>query len=472
MENRLPPQNIEAEKSILGGLMLDQECWDEVSENLVEEDFYKPAHRKIYQAIRELKKKESPSDLVTVSNFLMEKGELESLGGAAYLAEMIDQVPSTANIQSYAKIVKDKSLLRRVIQANQEFADKAYNQDFENIDAFLDSLEAKVFQLAESKATSGLTDASELVKLSLEKIETLYSNQAMVTGVSSGFHDLDELTAGFHPGELTIIAARPSMGKTAFSLNIAMHAALRDKKKVAYFSVEMGKEQVMVRGLASSAKIRLGDLRVGKIDDQAWPRLINTAAAISETGLFIDDTSGISPFDIRAKVRRMKAKYGLDMIMIDYLQLMSMKQRFDNREREVSEISKLLKSIAKEMAVPVIALAQLNRGVEGRSDRRPMLSDLRESGSIEQDADVIMMIYREDYYDRDNPDIKGIAEIIIGKQRNGPTDTIKLRWIPEYGIFENLMKGPDAPMPDAPPPQTQRRTGGRPLNLAPGAGSA
>jgi replicative DNA helicase len=286
--------------------------------------------------------------------------------------------------------------------------------------------------------------------------------------VSTGFQELDELTAGLHPGELIILAARPSMGKTALSLNMAVNAALNDKKKVAYFSVEMGKEQVMIRALASSARIRLGDLRIGKIDDQAWPRLINTAAALSETGLFIDDTSGISPFEIRAKARRMKAKYGLDMIIIDYLQLMSMKTKMESREREVSEISKLLKSIAKELQVPVIALAQLNRGVEGRSDRRPMLSDLRESGSIEQDADVIMMIYREDYYDRDNPEIKGLAEVIIGKQRNGPVDTVKLRWKPEFGIFENLIRGPDAPMPDAPPPPTPIR-GGPPKNFEPGS---
>ncbi|MGE3680468.1 MAG: replicative DNA helicase [Bdellovibrionales bacterium] len=471
MENRLPPQNIDAEKSILGGLMLEQEAWDEVSELLAEDDFYKPAHRKIFAAIRELHRREMPSDLVTVSNLLMEKSELESLGGAAYLAEMIDQTPSTANIGSYAKIVRDKALLRRVIQASQEFVDKAYTQEFENMDAFLDTMEAKVFQLAESKTTSGLTDASELVKLSLEKIESMYANQMMVTGVASGFTELDELTAGFQPGEMIIIAARPSMGKTAFSLNIALNAALHNKKKIAYFSVEMGKDQVMVRMLASAAKIRLGDLRIGRIDDQAWPRLINTAAAMSETGIFIDDTSGISPFEIRAKVRRMKAKYGLDMIMIDYLQLMSMKQRFDSREREVSEISKLLKSIAKELQVPVVALAQLNRGVEGRSDRRPMLSDLRESGSIEQDADVIMMIYREDYYDRDNPEIKGVAEIIIGKQRNGPTDTVKLRWVPEYGLFDNLVRGPEAPMPEVPPPTPINR-GKRPLNFAPGAGNA
>ncbi|MGE4133164.1 MAG: replicative DNA helicase [Bdellovibrionales bacterium] len=472
MENRLPPQNIDAEKSILGGLMLEHDAWDEVAEYLTEDDFYKPAHRKIYAAIRELRRREMPADLVTVSNFLMEKGELETLGGPAYLAELIDQTPSTANITTYSKIVQEKSLLRKVILASQEFADKAYTQEFENVDAFLDSMEAKVFQLAETKVSTGLVDATELVKLSLEKIESLYTNKLSVTGVPSGFLELDELLAGFHPGELTILAARPSMGKTALSLNIALHAALNEKKKVAYFSVEMGKEQVMVRLLASASKIRLGDLRIGKIEDQAWPRLINTAASISDTGLFIDDTSGVSPFDIRSKVRRMKAKYGLDMIMIDYLQLMSMKQKYESREREVSEISKLLKSIAKEMGVPVIALAQLNRGVEGRSDRRPMLSDLRESGSIEQDADVIMMIYREDYYDRDNPEIKGIAEVIVAKQRNGPTDTVKLRWTPEYGVFENLVRGPNAPMPDAPPsnPAKKRHPGAKPMNFAPGAG--
>lgn len=468
MENRLPPQNIDAEKSILGGLMLEQEAWDEVSELLIEDDFYKPAHRKIYAAIRELHRREMPSDLVTVSNHLMERGELESLGGAVYLAELMDVTPSTANIASYAKIVQEKSLLRKVIQASNEFSDQAYSQEFDNVEAFLDAMEAKVFQLADTKSSAGLTDASELVKLSLDKIEALYGNQNTVTGVATGFVELDELTAGLHAGELIVLAARPSMGKTALSLNIAVHAALKEKKKVAYFSVEMGKEQVMVRMLASAAKIRLSDLRIGKIDDQAWPRLINTAAAISDTGLFIDDTSGISPFEIRAKVRRMKAKHGLDMIMIDYLQLMSMKQRFDNREREVSEISKLLKSIAKEMQVPVIALAQLNRGVEGRADRRPMLSDLRESGSIEQDADVIAMIYREDYYVKDNPEIRGVAEIIVAKQRNGPTDTVKLRWLPDYGIFDNLVRGPDAPMPEAPPPTPIRR-GGKPLNFAPGA---
>ena len=488
MDNRVPPQNIEAEKSVLGGLMLEQDAWDEVSEILIEEDFYKPAHRKIFSAIQDLKRKEMPTDLVTVSDCLSQKQELEIVGGPAYLAEIMDVTPSTANLGSYAKIVQQKSLLRKVIQASQEFSDQAYNSDFEDVDGFLDSMEAKVFQLADNKKANGLTDAGELVKLSLEKIESLYASQLQVTGVPTGFTEMDDLTAGFQPGELIIIAARPSMGKTAFSLNIAMHAALKEKKKVAYFSVEMGKEQVMIRLLAGSSKIRLSDLRIGKISDQDWPRLINTAANVSECGLFIDDTGGISPFEIRAKARRLKARHGLDMIMIDYLQLMNMRQRLESREREVSEISKLLKSIAKELHIPVVALAQLNRGVEGRSDRRPMLSDLRESGSIEQDADVIMMIYREDYYDRDNPDIKGIAEIIIGKQRNGPTDTVKLRWVPEFGYFENLVRGPDAPMPDSPRPNPKPQGprgggghgqsnnnggsgsgGGKPFNFAPGA---
>lgn len=471
-DHKLPPQNIDAERSVLGGLLLEQEAWDEVSDLLGEEDFYKPSHRKIYAAIKELHRRDMPSDLVTVSNLLMEKGDLETVGGAAYLAEMIDQTPSAANIVSYARIVHDKALLRKVITTSQEFISKAFEGDFDTLDVFMDSVEAKVFQLTEATTQSGLVDASSLVKTSLEQLEALYGKQLTVTGIPSGFTELDELTSGFQPGELIIVAARPSMGKTAFSLNLALHAALREKKKIAYFSVEMGKESVMLRLLANAARIRMGDLRTGRIDDQSWPKLINTAAALSETGLFIDDTAGISPFEIRAKARRMKAKHGLDMIMVDYLQLMGMKQKVESREREVSEISKLLKSIAKELQIPVIALAQLNRGVEGRSDRRPMLSDLRESGSIEQDADVIAMLYREDYYDRDNPEIKGIAEIIIAKQRNGPTDIVKLRWVPEYGIFENLIRGPEAPLPSTPPPQQSsgRSENKRPLNFAPGAG--
>lgn len=468
---------MEAEQAVLGGLMIEPERWDDMAEIITADDFYKPAHRKIFLAIQALNKKNQAADLVTVTNHLSEVGELEAVGGTAYLAEVMDQTPSTANITSYARIIRDKSVLRRVVHVSQSFIERAFNPDFEDIDSFLDTIEQDVFKVGQARGGTGLVDASELVRASLEKIEVLYSQKMKVTGIASGFVELDDLTAGFQPGELIIIAARPSMGKTAFSLNITMHAALKEKKKIAYFSVEMAKEQVMIRMLASAAKVRLGDLRIGQIDDKAWPRLINTAASLSETGLFIDDSAGISPFEIRAKARRLKATHGLDLIIIDYLQLMGMKQKVENRQQEVSEISKLLKAVAKELQVPVIALAQLNRGVEGRSDRRPMLSDLRESGSIEQDADVIMMLYREDYYDRDNPEIKGLAEVIIAKQRNGPTDTVKLKWMPEFGLFDNNVPGADAPMPSVPPPNLPPRPkfggggeGGpkKPTNFAPG----
>lgn len=474
MEQKVPPQNLDAEKSVIGGLMLEVEAWDEIADLITEDDFYKPAHRRIFSAIKELQKRGQPTDAITVSDALMKVGELDMVGGPTYIAELIDLTPSAAHIHSHAELVRDKSLLRRIIQISQNFIDRAYKQDFEDLPSFLDSVEADVFRVAEQKTVQGLVDASDLVKSSLEKLEELYNRKADVTGIPSGFIDLDAMTAGFQSGEMTIVAARPSMGKTAFSLNLALHAALKEKKKIAYFSVEMAKEQVMIRMLASAAQIRLGDLRVGQIDDKAWPKLINTAAQMSEAGIFIDDTSGISPFEIRAKARRMKAKVGLDMIMIDYLQLMSLKQKVDSREREIAEISKMLKAIAKELQVPVIALAQLNRGVEGRSDRRPMLSDLRESGSIEQDADIIMMLFREDYYDRDNPEVKGLAEVIVGKQRNGPTGTVKLRWVPEFGLFRNNIEshlGPPPPLPDSPDGPSRgpksRAPGEKPKNFAP-----
>lgn len=469
MDSRVPPQNIPAEQSVLGGLMLEQEAWDQVADILSEADFYKPSHRTIYTAVRELNRKGHPTDLVTVSNYLMQNGQLDSIGGPTYLAEMMDQTPSTVNIKNYAQIVREKSTLRKIITTSSEFVEKAFAQDFSDLDSFLNEVEGAIFRIAEMSTNNDLMDASQLVKISLENLEKLYATKGDITGLASGFYDLDKLTAGFQPGELVIIAARPSMGKTAFSLNIALSAALREKKSVAYFSVEMGKEQVMMRLLASEAKISLSQLRSGNIEESAWPKLINAAAKMSEAPLFIDDTSGISPFDIRAKARRLKARHGLDMIVVDYLQLMSLKQKVESREREVSEISKMLKGLARELRIPILALAQLNRGVEGRSDRRPMLSDLRESGSIEQDADVIMMLYREDYYDRDTPEIKGLAEVIIGKQRNGPTGTVKLRWRPEYGLFENNVEpsGPTLSPPRQPAPVTPLAPGGRPKNFAP-----
>lgn len=481
MFSKVPPHSIEAEQSVLGGLMMEPEAWDDVADVLTPEDFYKPTHQKIYGAIRDLHRKSQPTDLITVSNALMGTGDLETIGGPSYLAELLDLTPSAANIATHAHIVNEKSLLRKLIHLSQKHIEGSYSQSFEDIASYLDSVESDIFNLVEEKKVQGLVEAGEIVKLSLEKLEALYEKKVSITGVPSGFVELDDMTSGFQPGELTIIAARPSMGKTAFSLNIALACGLKEKRSVAYFSLEMGKEQLMMRLLAGESKINMSDLRVGHVQDKLWPKLISAAAQLSESKIFIDDSAGVSPFEIRAKCRRMKAKYGLDIIMIDYLQLMSLKQRVESREREVSEISKLLKSIAKELQVPVIALAQLNRGVEGRSDRRPMLSDLRESGSIEQDADVIMMLYREDYYDRDNPEIKGVAEVIVGKQRNGPTGTVKLRWVPSTGSFKDYIEGslgPPPPMPDSPSAGYQSHQGGgsghgsnqgRPRNFAPGS---
>lgn len=469
MAIRVPPHNLEAEQSILGGLMIDPMAWDQVSSIITEDDFYKVAHRKIFAAIAELYAKSQPIDIITVSNLLTDKKELDAIGGPAYLAEVMNSTPTAAHIESYAKIVHEKALLRKLIHMSAEITEKAFSESYESVESFLDEVEGQIFAVTEKKKTQGLVGAAELIKDSMNRLTALFEAKAEFTGIPSGFTQLDKLTSGFQPGEMTIIAARPSMGKTAFSLNIAQHVVLREKKSLAYFSVEMNKEQLMVRMLASEARVNLSDLRVGNLNDNAWPRLIDKASKLAEARLFIDDTSGISPFEIRAKCRRLKAQHGLDMIMIDYLQLMDLKQKVESRERAVSEISRTLKAIAKELSIPVVALAQLNRGVEGRSDRRPMLSDLRESGSIEQDADVIMMLYREDYYDRDNPDIKGISEVIVGKQRNGPTGTVKLRWEAHIGRFSNLEEGGgEHPLP--PPPAAPIQMRGR--GGAASAGSA
>ncbi len=451
MNFRVPPHNLDAEQSILGGLMVDPYAWDQIGGVVVEDDFYKGGHRKIFSAIQDLYARSQPVDIITVSNYLNEKKELDAIGGAAYLAEVMNQTPTAAHIASYGKIVHEKALLRKLIHVSAEIAEKAYGESYEDVESFLDEVEGQIFSIGEKKQ-SGLVGAAELIKASIDKLTELSTRAGDVVGISSGFKDLDKMTAGFQPGEITIIAARPSMGKTAFSLNIAQHAAIREKKCVAYFSVEMAKEQMMMRMLASEARVGLSDLRAGSVNDNAWPRLIDKASKMAEANIFIDDTSGISPFEIRAKTRRLKAQHGLDMIIIDYLQLMDLKQKVESRERAVSEISRSLKALAKELSIPVVALAQLNRGVEGRSDRRPMLSDLRESGSIEQDADVIMMLYREDYYDRENSDSKGQAEVIIAKQRNGPTGTVKLRWEAAIGRFSDAEEGGSSSHPLPPPP--------------------
>lgn len=437
--------------------MLEPNGWDTVSGLLSVEDFYVPANRKVFGAMFELAIRNQPIDIVTVGNFLMERSELDSIGGAPYLSDIVQSTPATTNLERWAQIVREKAIMRQLIRVANEMIDAAHEEGYESTERFLDEVEGKIYKIANETKAQTMLSAVELVQTSIDRLTKLAETRSDLTGLPSGFKHLDKLTSGFQPGDMVVVAARPSMGKTAFALNLAQHAALRAGKSVAFFSLEMGAEQLMMRMLASEARINLSDLKIGKVDANIWPRLIDKAAQMSNANLYIDDTAAISPLEIRSKVRRLKAQKGLDLIMIDYLQMMSLKQKVDNRQHEVSEISKMLKGIAKEFKVPVIALAQLNRAVEGRADRRPMLSDLRESGSIEQDADIIMMLYREDYYDRDNPDIKGLSEVIVGKHRNGPVDTIRLRFEGQYSRFSNLEEAaPEHPLP-APKPVPLRR---------------
>jgi replicative DNA helicase len=461
-EGKVPPQNIDAEKWVIGALMLDSQCWDQVSSILVDSDFYARSHQTIFRCIRELQQKSKPVDLLTVTDYLTTKGEILSAGGTEYITEIVSQSASTINVEVYAKIVKEKSLLRTAIRTAIEIADAAYEGTYENIDLFIDHAEEKFFKLSESRNADGLIPSMNIVHQAMKKIESLYQQGAELTGLSAGITSVDKMTSGFQPGELIIIAARPSMGKTAFSLNVAEAIAIRQKKTVAYFSLEMSKESLVTRLLASMSKINMVSLKSGRLDEYSWPRMIEAASILSEAKLFIDETSGISPIEIRSRCRRLKAQYGLDCIIIDYLQLMKLKEKVESREREVSEISRTLKAIAKEFQIPVIALAQLNRGVEGRAEKRPMLSDLRESGSIEQDADLIMMLYRDDYYDKDDPDKQGRAEVIIGKQRNGPTGTVKLAFDAQIGRFREI----ETSAPIISPPKNPKGQGI--VNFAPG----
>lgn len=448
--------------------MLDSVAMDQVEDLVEAADFYKPSHQLIFNAIRELHLRNEKADLLTVSNLLESRQELADLGGPAYLAGLLEKTLTSANIQSYAKIIREKSLLRKVIDTSSNIIDRAFVGDYVDIESFVDTAEAEIFKISENKKSQGLTESWSIVESSIKRLEDLYKRKEEITGLPTGFTELDKMTAGLHPGELLIVAARPSMGKTAFGLNITTHVSLRAKKTVAFFSLEMGKDSVMTRLLAGEARVGMGELRSGRIQDASWPRLIAAAGQLSEAPLYIDDTAGISPYEIRARARRLKARHGLDLIVIDYLQMMSLKQKVDSREREVAEISKALKTLAKELEVPVIALAQLNRSVDARGDRRPMISDLRESGSIEQDADVIMMLYRDDYYDKEDPEKAGHAEVIIGKQRNGPTGTVKLRFDGKFNKFRDADgEGSMAPPPQAPPPSPNQ--GGKPRNFAPGA---
>nr|WP_156792078.1 replicative DNA helicase [Caloramator australicus] len=433
---RVPPHNIEAEQSVLGSMLLDRNAIADVTEILTGDEFYKESHRILYKTIEEIYNKDEPVDIITVIDLLKSRNLLEVVGGVSYISNIVASVPTTANAKSYAKIVKEKALLRRLIIASNEIMDKCY-QEPDDVEEVLGLAEKAIFDISQNKSHSDFEPLSEIIMKSFDSIEHLSKTKGDVTGIPSGFTDLDRKTSGFQKGDFILVAARPSMGKTAFVLNIALHAALRAKKSVAIFSLEMSKEQLAFRMLCAEANIDMLKLRTGDLDEEDWFRLARAAGPMSESKIFIDDTPGISVNEMRSKCRRLKIEKGLDLIIVDYLQLMSGSKRSESRQQEVSEISRSLKALAKEMDAPVIALSQLSRAPEARSDHRPMLSDLRESGSIEQDADLVMFLYRDEYYHKDT-DKKNIAEVIIAKQRNGPTGTVELVWLGQYTKFGNL----------------------------------
>lgn len=441
---KTPPHSIESEQSVLGGLMLDNNAWERVADIITDNDFYRQDHRLIYHHICKLIEHNKPADVVTVAESLEISAELQNIGGLAYIGAIVQNTPSAANIKRYAEIVRERSIMRNLAQVGVQITDSAYNPAGRSAANLLDEAEAKVFEIAEegARGKEGFIDIQPLLKQVVERIELLYSqdNPSNVTGIASGFHDLDQKTSGFQPGDLIIVAGRPSMGKTAFSLNIAEHVALELNKPVAVFSMEMGGAQLAMRMLGSVGKLDQHKVRTGRLEDHDWPKLTHALGKLNEAPIFIDESAALNALELRARARRLYRQQGdLGLIVVDYLQLMSSSSQGENRATEISEISRALKGLAKELKVPVIALSQLNRSLEQRPNKRPVMSDLRESGAIEQDADVILFIYRDEVYNPDSQD-KGIAEIIIGKQRNGPIGKIDLTFLGEYTRFESYAK--------------------------------
>ena len=429
------PQSIEAEKSVLGSMMIDKNVIAQAVEILSAEDFYRDAHKYIFKSIVEMYQRDEPIDEITLLEHLKSTDRLEKSGGISYITEIGSSVLTTANVKSYIKIVEDKATLRKLIDSSTKIIESCYNNQ-DDVEKVIDVAEQKIFDLAEKKSSSDFEPLSDILERGFEQIETLFNNKGEVTGVGSGFKDLDDLTSGFQKGDMILIAARPSMGKTTFALNIAEHAALREGKSVVIFSLEMSKEQLAYKLLCSEANVNMLKLRTGNLEDKDWENIARASGPLSSAKIYIDDTAGVSIMEMRSKCRRLKIEYGIDLILIDYLQLMSGSGE-ESRQQEVSEISRNIKAIAKEMQCPVIALSQLSRAPEQRADHRPMLSDLRESGSIEQDADLVMFLYRDEYYNKETEE-KNVAECIIAKQRNGPVGNVKLAWIGQFSKFGNL----------------------------------
>lgn len=436
---KIPPHSQEAEQSVLGGLMLDNNAWDTVSSIVMEDQFYRHDHRLIYRCIEKLTNNMQPIDVVTISEELDRTANLEAAGGLDYLVELARKTPSASNIQAYAEIVRDRALLRKMITVANEIADNAFMPEGRASEEILSEAEQKIFQIAEDRPDEGgPVGVNPLLKKAVDKIDELFNSDGAMTGVTTGFDDLDGATGGLQPSDLIIVAARPSMGKTTFSMNLVENALMAQEKPVLVFSLEMPADQLVTRMLSSLGRINQTRVRSGKLEEDDWPRLTTAVNMLRDKKLFIDDTAGISPTEMRNRARRIVREHGdIAMIMVDYLQLMQVKGITEGRTAEISEISRSLKALAKELECPVVALSQLNRALEQRPNKRPVNSDLRESGAIEQDADVIMFIYRDEVYNEDSPD-KGIAEIIIGKQRNGPIGTTRLAFIGQFTKFENL----------------------------------
>jgi replicative DNA helicase len=435
---KVPPHSRQAEQAVLGGLMLDNSAWDKVADRVTGDDFYRRDHRLIFQAISRLADSNSPFDAVTLSEWLEKNQQLDDAGGLANLGALVQNTPSAANIQAYADIVRERSILRQLISIGNDIAGSAYVTDGRSSAELLEYAEQQVFQIAEhgSRGKRGFRKIQSLLGAAVDRIDLLFQQDEPITGVSTGFSDLDDMTAGLQPSDLVIVAGRPSMGKTTLAMNFAENAAIKHQIPVAIFSMEMPGEQLALRMLSSLGHIDQHKIRTGKLDDDDWPRLTSAVSLLDSAPLFIDDTPALSPSEMRARARRLKREHDLGLIVIDYLQLMQVPGSKENRTNEISEISRNLKALAKELEVPVVALSQLNRGLEQRTDKRPVMSDLRESGAIEQDADVIIFIYRDEVYNEDSPQ-KGIAEIIIGKQRNGPIGSRFLTFRGQFTRFEN-----------------------------------
>jgi replicative DNA helicase len=440
---KVPPHSIDAEQSVLGGLMLDNRAWDQVVDKLRQDDFYRHENKLIYKSMARLAEQNKPIDVLTVSEALREVNELEQAGGEVYLFELTNNTPTAANIVAYADIVRERAVLRQLIGAASDIAETAFNSQGRNITEILDAAERSVFSISEQGSRgSGPVNIKEFLAKTMDRIDTLFHSNNPITGMPTGYHDFDEMTSGLQGSDLVIIAGRPSMGKTTFAMNIAEHVVIKSQAPVLIFSMEMPGESIVMRLLSSLCRIDQLRIRTGKLADEDWPRISSTVSMLSEAKLYIDDTPALSPAEMRARARRLAKEHGqLGLIVVDYLQLMQVPGSNENRTAEISEISRSLKSLAKELNVPVVALSQLNRGLEQRADKRPVMSDLRESGAIEQDADLIVFIYRDEVYNENTPD-KGTAEIIIAKQRNGPIGKIRLTFMGQYTCFENFIRQP------------------------------